>query len=63
MLRQRLQVTEPATTETRGAFLARLRRAVSWLNNHKGDALLKACNDQQVRARAVIRLQGARCAK
>lgn len=60
MVRQRLEETEPDSTETRGAFLARLRRTVRWLNLHKEQEALGSCRDQKQRARAVLALKGAR---
>ena len=44
-LRQRLEVTTPTRRESRGAFLLRLRRCVTWLNdNAAADALRLATN-------------------
>ena len=54
------QSTEPVDFENRPAFLARLRRCVSWLNEKQGDALLTACTNQEVRAKDVIKLKGAK---
>jgi len=36
-LRARLDETMPTGRETRAAFLARLRRAVAWVNVHRGE--------------------------
>ena len=49
-----------APFEDRAAFLARLRRAVTWVNNRQAPALLTMCTNQKERARDVIRLDGAR---
>ena len=54
ILRQRLHETQPQDFEDRPAFLVRLRRSVTWLNENKSDALLEMCNNQKQRARDVL---------
>ena len=59
-LRARLSQTEPARRETRGEFVARARRAVSWVNRNRADLLKRLCASQKQRARDVIAASGAR---
>jgi hypothetical protein len=59
-LRQRLQATEPEDFEDRAAFLVRVRRCVTWLNDNKGDEARKMCTNQKERARDVRLLLGAK---
>ena len=58
-VRARLETTQPENMEDRPAFLARLRRAVNWINSRQAPALLTMCTNQRERARDVIRLDGA----
>ena len=60
-LRQRLMDTEPTTFEDRAAFVARLRRAVTWLNTHESEYGKGLCTNQKQRAQEVMALQGAKC--
>lgn len=60
-LKERLESTAPARLETRASFLRRLRGAVGWLNDHRHDQLLSLCNNQKVRAEAVLGLDGSKC--
>ena len=61
VLQQRLHLTAPVSLEPRPAFLARLRRTVTWLNDNAREHGRKLCTNQKERARAVKRLGGARC--
>jgi hypothetical protein len=61
VLQQRLYLTAPVARESRAAFLKRLRRTVTWLNNNARARGKKLCTNQKDRARAVKKLQGARC--
>jgi len=61
VLQQRLFLTAPVALESRPAFLKRLRRTVTWLNNNARDRGKKLCTNQKERARAVKKLEGARC--
>ena len=49
-----------AGRETRAAFLARLRRAVAWVNVHRSAYFEELCTNQKDRAEAVIAGKGAR---
>ena len=60
-LRARLAETEPVEFEDRAAFVVRLRRTVTWLNNNRGGFAMKLCTNQQVRACEVLALSGAKC--
>ena len=57
-LRARLNETVPTGREGRAAFLGRLRRAVAWVNDHRGDLLMDLCTNQKVRARDVVVAKG-----
>ena len=46
--------------ETREAFIARLRRTVNWLNEHRWEDALKLCTNQKERAADVHLLKGAK---
>ena len=59
-LRARLNETVPTSREGRAAFLGRLRRAVAWVNDHRGDLLMDLCTNQKDRAEAVILAKGGR---
>ena len=61
MLKQRLESTEPEAFECRSDFLARLRRAVTWLNEDRQSELRALYTNQKDRPRAVIALKGAKC--
>jgi transposase len=61
VLQQRLHLSAPVALESRPAFLARLRRTVTWLNNNAREHGKKLCTNQKERARAVKKLKGARC--
>ncbi len=54
LLRQRLQLSEPTTVETREAFLSRLRRTVHKMNEDCYEALLDMCTNQKQRANELI---------
>ena len=54
MLKQRLESAAPAECESRAEFLARLRRAVHWLNDNEREAMLNLCTNQKERAHAVL---------
>ena len=60
-LRQRLESTAPSEIESRPAFLLRLRRTVTWMNEHWSDDALALATNQKERANAVKGLVGARC--
>ena len=61
VLQERLSVTAPVSRESRADFLKRLRRTVTWLNDHARNHAKSLCTNQKARARAVKKLQGARC--
>ena len=61
VLQQRLSLTAPVELERRSAFLRRLRRTVTWLSRHAREHGKKLCTNQKDRARAVKKLDGARC--
>ena len=54
LVRKRLQETDPVGMESREAFIARLRRCVSWINEHKSDELLNLCTNRKGRASDVL---------
>ena len=60
LFRQRLEATQPSEIERRAAFLARLRRCVTWLNVHESETMLKLCTNQKERAQDVSDLRGTR---
>ena len=60
MLRVRLELTEPEDYEDRDAFIARLRRTVKWLNEHRSEDATTLCTNQKVRATDVENLVGAK---
>lgn len=60
VLRERLEQTAPEDFESREEFIARLRRTVSWLNEHRWEDALKLCAHQKERAADVKLLEGAR---
>lgn len=55
-----LEEREPEERETREQFIRRLRRAVDHLNSNCRAHGRRLCRNQKERARAVIKLQGAR---
>ena len=59
-VRARLNETKPTRRELRVAFIARLRRAVVWLNRTHRRALLALGSNQRKRAREVIENGGHR---
>ena len=59
-LRARLDDTMPTGRETRATFLARLRRAVAWVNVHRGEYFQELCTNQKERAKDVIAAKGVR---
>ena len=59
-VRSRLQATEPAGTESRVAFVLRLRAAVVWVSRNRSEYLQDLCSSQKTRARDVITASGAR---
>ena len=61
VLGERLSLTAPVALESRANFLKRLRRTVDWLNKNARAHAKKLCTNQKVRARAVKKLEGARC--
>ena len=61
LLKMHLQDAMPTGPESRAAFLCRLRRTVHWLNANRRAEGRRLCRNQKVRAREVIKLQGARC--
>ena len=61
VLQQRLQLSAPTSLESRPDFLKRLRRTVTWLNCNAKQHGKLLCTNQKERARAVKKLQGARC--
>ena len=56
---ERLEQAAPEDLETRDAFIARLRRTVNWLNEHRWEDGLKLCTNQKERAADVKLLEGA----
>lgn len=50
----------PTHLEKREAFIARLRNAVRWVNEHRADKFLELCQGQVERAREVLERKGAR---
>ena len=61
VVQQRLYLTAPVALESRADFLKRLRRTVDWLNKNARAQAKKLCTNQKERARAVKKLDGARC--
>ena len=61
VLQQRLFLTAPSGLESRAAFLKRLRRTVNWLNTNARAHGKKLCTNHKERARAVKKLNGAKC--
>ena len=59
-MRDRLEQAAPEEVETREAFIARLRRTVSWLNVHRWEQGLRLCTNKKERAADVILLKGAK---
>ena len=59
-LRERLEPAAPEELETREAFIARLRRTVKWLNQHRWEDAFKLCANQKERAADVHMLKGAK---
>lgn len=59
-LKARLRETAPANFEKRGAFVARVHRAVAWVNKNRADLLLELCQSQKESAQEVLDLKGAR---
>ena len=59
-LRARLNETMPTGRELRSEFLARLRRAVAWVNTHRCDLFKELCTNQKERAREVVAAKGGR---
>ena len=62
LLRERLAATLPPTTESRAAFVSRLRAAVLWLNRNRSASMRKLAGDMKERALAVQDNQGHRIA-
>ena len=60
-LRERLDEIAPAEMETWEDFLRRLRRTVTWMNEHWRDEGRVLCTNQHVRATEVRELHGAKC--
>ena len=60
-LRQLLEKHAPTEIEGRSQFILRLRRTVNWMNSNCRDEGKRLCHGQKVRARAVIKLKGAKC--
>ena len=60
VLRERLASTQPTEFEDRDAFVARLKNAVTWINNNRRKQLLRYCNNQKERAAAVLHEKGNR---
>ena len=60
-LRQRLQKTAPSAFESRQEFHKRLQRTVAWLNERQRREGRRLFRGQKQRARAVLRLVGAKC--
>jgi transposase len=61
VLQQRLSLTAPVTLEPRADFLKRLRRTVTWLNKNARGHAKQLCTNQKERAKAIKKIQGARC--
>lgn len=59
-LKMHLDSNQPATMESRPAFLRRLRRAVQHLNKHSRAHGRQLCRNQKQRASECIKLKGAR---
>ena len=53
-------MTAPEEMETRAHVLLRLRRTVSWLNEHMRDNALLFSRNQKARAADVLKLEGTR---
>ena len=62
MLRDRIFETMPTHVERREDFIRRLRSAVQWLNRNRHRRLLAFCEDQKLRAKAVLENLGGRTA-
>ena len=62
LLRDRLHASRPTEVEDRGAFTARLRNAVRWMNVNKREQLVMFCDNQKEGARDVLQLKGGRTA-
>ena len=62
LLRERLASTLPPTTESRAAFVLRLRAAVLWLNRNRASSMRKLSSDMKERATALQENQGHRIA-
>jgi len=60
-LKQLLEQRAPTEFETRPAFIRRLNRTAAWLNANARDEGRRLCRGQKRRARAVIKLKGAKC--
>ena len=60
VLRERLEQAAPEELESREAFIARLRRTVNWLNEHRWEDAFKLCANQKERAADVHLLKGAK---
>ena len=60
-LRRLLEKHAPTEIEGRSQFILRLRRTVNWMNSNCRDEGKRLCHGQKVRARAVIKLKGAKC--
>ena len=59
-LKMHLEERAPTGTESREAFIKRLRAAVRYLNTHCREQGRVLCRNQKVRARECQKLQGAR---
>ena len=60
VVRERLDTTLPTEMESRDAFVARLRAAVAWVNEHRKEQLSKFCTNQKERAEEVLLRHGGR---
>ena len=60
-LRQRLDASAPEKIETRGMFIRRLRRTVTWMNDNLADDGRHLCTNQKERAAEILLLKGAKC--
>ena len=60
LLRERLKATLPVGLEGRTAFIARLKKAVQWLNRNQRDALRRYSTNQKERCRDCELLEGGR---
>ena len=60
-LKKLLETKAPAELESRSEFLKRLRRTVTWLNTRERTSGRALCRGQKRRARAVLKLAGAKC--